>query len=264
MPDVPVAPLPTLSDVARQVLAVIGRLAPASFRPDVVAAAFHPPSTPKLWLWQRLRRQPTPINPETALQELEQVGLLCRESYRLIIRDDEVYQYAHQLPVSEQVIQELIRTYEELAHVNEAMTADHRRHLDGERPHLLAILRLCQKRKAWVPIRNIHISLRDYWPACENVADQIEAYEIRVAAAYGLGDQGEIARFSQKLGDAYYAAAAYEKAIACYEQAAAHGTTTGWRGELLFRLGTAQMMHQQYQTALKTLAVARECLGTGG
>lgn len=254
--------LASLSAEARQILGVVGLLAPYPFRPDVIAAAFQPSSGRKLWQW--LRRQSLPVvDIEAVWDKLIRAGLLRRESDRLVVANEVVYELAHQLSVAELVVKELIHTYEELARAHEAMTDEHKQELDAERPHLLAILRLCQQHNAWVPIRNIHISLRNYWPTCKSMTDQIEAYEIRVAAAYRLGDRQETARFTQKLGDACYQATLYEKAITHQKQALALGTTKDWRGKLLLRLGTAQMMHQQYHEALSTLHEANQiCLET--
>ena len=241
-----------LSTEAQQVLGVVGLLAWHPFRPEMIAAAFQPSLTQKLW--QRLRghshKEP---NFDTIWHELVQAGILRRESYRLVLADEALYQVVRQLPVAEPIVAELVRIYEELVRANEAMTDGHQQHLDAERPHILAILRLCQERREWIPIRNIHISLRNYWPSCGNLADQIEAYEIRLAAAYGLGDRGEIARFALHLGDICYNTKSYEKAIASYQQALTHGTSISRRGQLLLRLGTAQMMVQQYPQALNSL-----------
>ena len=217
--------LSQVSETSRDLLAVIGFLALAPFEIQVVAKA--------MGLGFRPTRQ--------LIGELISYGILFREGERYRVSHALIHTYAsRRLRAEVEAIGRLVNYYTNLARVESEKGLAGYQRLDGERVHLMRLLRRCANERKWVSAQDLVLVLYDYLNMQGHWTEKRIALEIGLAAAQASDDRDNEITFLYYLGIAYRDLGQVEQAIGCYEQSLVITQEMGDRreeGNLLGKLG---------------------------
>jgi tetratricopeptide (TPR) repeat protein len=196
--------LAQVSAGACDVWGVVGVLALAPFERAVLAAA--------------LELEPGELRGPVG--ELVSYGLLVREGARYAVSHALVHTYARErvAPAAEAVAR-LAGYYDALAEAESAKGPEGYRRLDGERGHVMRVLRAGAERERWAAVRSLVWAVEDYLDICGYWTEGREALEWGVRAAQADRARYDEGAFLGNLGNAYYQLGQVERAIDFYAQA---------------------------------------------
>jgi len=214
--------LKQVSEAARQVLAVAGRLALAPLQQEVMGAALAAEAR-EVRQW---------------LGELVRYGLLSRDKGRYAISHALIHTYASErLNVAEEMVERLVAFYVALAeHFSQQGLAGYQA-LDGERPHLLRLIAGCAKGDDWLGVRKLVWAIDGYLSIQGHASERQTALATGLTAAQQLGDRQDEGAFLGSLGTAYYDQGELDKAIAHSQQALVIHREIGYRQGEAYNLG---------------------------
>lgn len=220
--------LDRLSNMARQALAIVGILAPASFEARVMTAALEL-SLPKT------------IH---ILGDLVAYNLLRRPENSYTITHTLFHYYvSKELAPPTEVVNRLANYYLTLVKEQTALGLAGLPILDAERPHVLTILIECQQREEWQATRDLawavgseeqYLDLQSHW------TEGVTANESGLRAAQKLGNRADEVMFLGNLGVYHRNLGQFLRAIEYHEQALAISQEIGNReaeGKQLNNLG---------------------------
>lgn len=190
-----------VSNLARQVLGVIGLLSFAPLSWEYIAAALALPST----------------DIRHALGELVNYGLLLRIGETYEVTHVLIHTYSRErLSPSTKTVNRLIAYYTDMAERNQQHNYST---LDNIRPHVLALLVICSERQAWTAGSKLvwsidkYLDLRGYW------TERIIVLKFGLTAAQMQKNRKKEGNCLGRLGVAYSKLRQSEKAIEHFEQA---------------------------------------------
>lgn len=184
---------------ARRALAAAGQLALAPFWAEPIAATLQ-----------------LNIN-ETGkvLGELCNYGLLERPDRRYVVAHLLVHSYADQkMELDREALQRLVRYYSELFSKETGRGTEGLARLDGERLHVMQLIRTCEAREEWAALDSLVRAVEQYLDRQGYVVQRIEALETAVRAARAVGDQRGAGAYLRNLGGAYTVLGEMEEAKA--------------------------------------------------
>ena len=193
-----------VSERAKEALAVAGLLALMPFRAEVVAAAL----------------EKSTIETQQALGELMNYGLLERTGVRYVVSHPLVHTYARtRMALESKQLLEMADFYNRLIREQSDKGPMGFARLDEERPHIMQLIRVCEKKEEWEVVNDLVWSIKEYLDYQGYSVDRVDALEAGVKAAQARGDrQGEESHLGN-LGIAYADLGRVEEAIEIYQQA---------------------------------------------
>jgi tetratricopeptide (TPR) repeat protein len=193
-----------LTEIAQQILEIVGSLAPAPFDQRVLTEALTTTST-------KLRR---------AQDELVNYSLLDPVNERYKISHTLVHTYArNRMLAPVEIIKRLATYYTELTNeLHDQGTAGFIR-LDLERTHILAILDRCAEQENWGPVRILSWALDDYLDLTGHWTDRMTTLTAHLVAARALGDRIDEGDTLRTLGTTLHNLGQIEPAIDHHQQA---------------------------------------------
>ena len=240
-----------VSGEAQQVLGLVGLLALASFRREIVAAVFEVEEN-QVGQW---------------LGELVTYGLLNRGvegAYE--VSHALIHTYARErLRVAPERANRLITIYDALARHYSKQGLDDYTPFDAERVHMIRLIEGCAKREEWASVCQLVWALYGYLENQGHPTDLQTVLTLGVKAAQQLGDQRNEGAFLGSLGLAYYDLGRVTEAIDYHQRALAidceiehrrgEGADLGNLGIAYYALGQVSEAIDHYEQAL---AIARE------
>lgn len=199
--------LAQVNEMARQVLGIVGLLAPLPFDERAISQALTIQAQPGLlstikgiFKQQSGVRRPD-IRP--ALQALVNFGLLRWVGQHPEVSHSLIHTYARQhLSASDEVVRQVATYYTALAWRQSALGAEGYERLEAERPHMLKILSEALERKDWEAAHGLAASIEDYLDRQGHLVERVIANEAGLIAAWQLGHPSEGAWLGN-LGDTY-------------------------------------------------------------
>ncbi len=238
-----------VSESARQILSVVGRVALADFDASMPVEV--------LEYDEGERRR--------AYRELAGYGLLLRADERYAVSHALIHTYARErLAVMPARMARLIAHYEAVVLRESAEGAEGHARLAAEHPHLMHLIGDGVSRKEWETVQRLVRAAAGYLDLSGRWADQEVALDAGVTAARARADRGAEGAFLDRLGNAYTELGQVERAIEHYEQALVIQREIGDRGgegSVLGDLGNAYTELGQVECAIEhheqALVIAR-------
>lgn len=241
--------LKQVSQVARQILTIIGLLAPAPFDREVIAAVLE---LPLAQITQRLG-------------ELVSYGLLRRTGSYYEVSHALIHTYARRRHFpSTEIRARMVAFYAMLTDQQSKLGVEGYIRLDLERVHVLAILAWCLEQEAWKVILDLVKGIDSYLEIQGHWTDRTTALKAGLNAAQQLNDQQSEAELLSKLGNSYRSLGQMKLAIESYEVGLIVARQVGarkWEGACLGNLGLTYRELGQPKRAVKcyeeALAIAK-------
>jgi tetratricopeptide (TPR) repeat protein len=242
--------LDQVSEAARQVLGLVGLLALAPFGAEVVFAGMEMPE-------QDIKR---------GLGELVNYGLLLRRERDYELSHALVRTYVREKhPATAESLRKIAAHYTTLAEAESKGGPEGFARLNGERAHMMNVLRECEDQKEWESVRQLAWALNDYLDLAGYWTERLTALNAVLASARVLNNRQNEGIFLGNLGIAYAELGQVERALEYYQQALEISRETGDQsGESrdLGNLGIAYRHLGQLERAIgyheQALEIARE------
>ncbi len=239
-----------MSHAGKETLALVGCLAPESFRRAPIAAAL---STEDHQIGR-------------SLGELVGYGLLIREADRYQVRHRLVHAYAgEKLELPEGSLEKLRHYYASMIGKEQEAGGEGFTRLSTERAHILAFLKRLAKEGIWEGIQETAWPFEDYLDRQGYWIERMQVCQICIETAQKRGDRGGESAWLNNLGLAYADLGQPRRAIEFYQQALAIAREIGDRrgeGIRLGNLGNAYADLGQPRRAIEyyeqALAISRE------
>ncbi len=239
-----------VSESARQILSVVGRVALADFDASMPAEV--------LEYDERERRR--------AYDELAGYGLLLRAGERYAVSHALIHTYARErLAIPPARMERLIAHYEALVQRESAEGAEGHAHLAPEHLHLMHLIGDGVSCEEWETVERLAWAAAGYLDLSGRWTDREVALGAGVTAARAREDRGAEGAFLVRLGNTCAALGQVERAIEHHEQALVIAREMGYRrmeGATLGNLGLAYAALGQVERAIEhyeeALVIQRE------
>jgi tetratricopeptide (TPR) repeat protein len=242
--------LSQVSETARQILAVVGLLAPTFFYREAIAATLEASE-------DEVGRQ---------LGELVNYSLLERTEDRYKVTHALIHTYVEeQMPAPAEAAGRLAAHYTMLAEEQSQRGLAGYLRLDAERAHIMRVLVCCEELEEWQAATNLagandgYLNIRGY------PTERITALELGIRAAQKLTNRFVEGAFLGNLGSAFFFLGQVERAIDYYQQALVISREIGPRyneGVWLANLGNAYTSLGREERAIdyyqQALVIAQE------
>jgi len=196
--------LEQVNQQARDVLALVGRLALAPFSQEVVVKVL----------------QLDTASLKRALRQLTGYGLLLRSDDYYEVSHALIHTYARErLAVPDEVSRRLVDYYIELAKTESKKESKGYHRLDTERAHVMRVLAGCDERGEWEAVIKLMKAIEDYLRFQGYWTERRMAVDLGLTAAQRLQDRGEQANCIKALGDVHISLSEYEQARQSYQEA---------------------------------------------
>ncbi|MCB0171539.1 MAG: tetratricopeptide repeat protein [Anaerolineae bacterium] len=227
-----------LHQAARQLLQVVGMIAPAPFDQKVISEALAIPSN-------RIRRP---------LDELINYSLLDPVNKRYKVSHTLIHTYARgRMEPPIEVGERLATYYNNFIDYQSKRGLKGYKQLDSERTHLMAVLDLCVTQENWPATANLAYATQDYLDIQGFWTERLIAAEVGLKAAKSLRVRQDESIFLSLVGNVYRDLGQVEQAIERYEQALAIDREVDDRygeGHVLGDLGNAYSDIGQMEQAI--------------
>lgn len=235
---------------ARQVLAVVGMLAFAPFKRQVIA--------------ESLNMSINQVRP--LLGELVNYGLLVRVDKGYQVNHALVHTYARRrVAAKDGVIDRLAAYYETFAHKQSQLGVIGYVKLDPVRPHLMALLPKLVEQERWQAARSLVWAIDEYFNIQGYWTERITVIKVGLTIAQTLQDQQEEGLFFNNLANTWRDLGRVDLAIKYHQEALIISRQIGNQrneGDYLGNLGMDFSYLEQWDQAIdcfeKSLTIARE------
>jgi tetratricopeptide (TPR) repeat protein len=235
-----------VSETACQVLGLVGLLALAPFRQEVILAGLELPDR----------------EIKGALGELVDYGLLLRRERDYELSHVLIRTYVREKhPASVGSLRKIAAHYTALAEEESEKGLEGFARLNNERVHMMNVLGECEEQGEWVSVRQLAWALNDYLDLGGHWTERVAALQAGLASASALDDRQDEGAFLGNLGIAYADLGQVERAIESYEAALEIRRDIGdQRGESndLGNLGNAYRHLGQVERAIESYEAALE------
>jgi tetratricopeptide (TPR) repeat protein len=237
--------LAQVSAQARQVLAVIGVLAPAPFSPEPAAAAL----------------DMTRDDFRRSLGQLVSYSLLVRSGERYEVGHPLIHTYARtQLDVSSEAVSRLTDYFTSLTETETQKGVEGYQHLDDERAHILRVLSACADQGDWERVLRLVWVVESYLDLRGYTTDLVAVLQMGIAATRKKNNRKAESKLLTRVGLAHHDLGHVEQAIECFEQGLmisreigdreGEGDHLGNLGRVYGNLGQVEQAIEYYQQAL--------------
>ena len=237
--------LTRVGETAAEVLSIVGLLALAPFGRAVLAAA--------------LGRQDKALR--GPLDALVNYGLLLHQDQQYEVSHALVHTYAQEkVPPEGQTVQRLARYCNESARAQCEQGLEGYRRLDGERPHIVKVLKKCMVLKAWQAARDLAWAVEDYLDVQGHSTARLLVSQTGLDAARRLEDRRDEGAWLGNLGLAYRDLGQVEKAIDYHQQALVIHQEIGYRQGQANQLGNLGLAYSDLGQVEKAIDYHQQAL----
>lgn len=241
-----------LSPEACEALAAVGVLALSPFDLDVVAAALALPTPSVAWV----------------LGDLVNQSWLSRSTGRYQVVHPLIHAFAQErLAAAPFLLERIMVHYHALVEKQSQRGSAGFAVLDGERPHLLALLQRCAAAGQWALTQQLAAALDHYLNLQGHWSDRLVANRQGLEAARRLDDRAAEIVALRNLANAHQQFCEYTQAITLYTEGLSISRALADRtleGDLLHHLGNTYLQMDQYAEAEQQFVASRQIRRTYG